>query len=108
MAWVEQVGRHSWRVRYRTASGYGSVPGFDSHGTALAYLQDVPSIAARTLHTPARAQLGPRRPSTTTLTRNRIGSTTDDVFKASDYTISPFELGSSWERGRRGSRRPAG
>lgn len=25
MAWVEQVGRHSWRVRYRTDSGYGSV-----------------------------------------------------------------------------------
>jgi integrase len=41
MAWVEQVGRHSWRVRYRTDSGYGSVPGFDSHETALEYLQDM-------------------------------------------------------------------
>jgi hypothetical protein len=61
MAWVEQVGRHSWRVRYRTDGGYGSVPGFDSHGTALAYLQDVPSIAARTLHTSARP-----RPTRTT------------------------------------------
>ena len=27
MARVEQVGRHSWRVRYRTDSGYGSVSG---------------------------------------------------------------------------------
>jgi hypothetical protein len=23
MAWVEQVGQHSWRVRYGTPSGYG-------------------------------------------------------------------------------------
>ncbi|TDV42140.1 tyrosine-type recombinase/integrase [Actinophytocola oryzae] len=41
MAWVEKVGRHSWRVRYRTDSGYGSVPGFDSHETAVEYLQDM-------------------------------------------------------------------
>lgn len=25
MAWVEQVGQHSWRMRYRTHDGYGSV-----------------------------------------------------------------------------------
>jgi hypothetical protein len=41
MAWVEQVGRHSWRARYRTDSGYGSVSGFDSHETALEYVQDM-------------------------------------------------------------------
>jgi hypothetical protein len=41
MAWVEQVGRHSWHVRYHTDSGYGSAPGFDSHETAQKYLQDM-------------------------------------------------------------------
>ncbi|MGH3760191.1 hypothetical protein [Actinophytocola sp.] len=41
MAWVEQVGQHSWRVRYRTDSGYGSVSGFDSHKVAQDYLQDM-------------------------------------------------------------------
>lgn len=41
MAWVEQVGRHSWRVRYRTDSGYGSVSGFDSRTVALQHLQDM-------------------------------------------------------------------
>jgi integrase len=57
MAWVEQVGRHTWRVRYRTDSGYGSVPGFDSHETALEYLQDMRTNQRRgTWLDPARAK----------------------------------------------------
>ena len=39
MAWVEQVGRRSWRVRYRTGDGCGSVSGFASRTAAMDYLQ---------------------------------------------------------------------
>ena len=42
MAWVEQVGRGSWRVRYRTGgSGCGSVSGFATRTAAAAYVQDL-------------------------------------------------------------------
>jgi integrase len=41
MAWVEQVGRCSWRVRYRTDAGCGSVAGFASRTAAAEYVQDL-------------------------------------------------------------------
>lgn len=41
MAWIEQTGLRSWRVRYRTDSGYGSVSGFDSDTAALEYVHDM-------------------------------------------------------------------
>lgn len=41
MAWVEQMGRRSWRVRYRTAGVCGSVSGFDTHKAAMDYVQDL-------------------------------------------------------------------
>jgi hypothetical protein len=41
MAWVEQVGLNSWRVRYRTDGGYGSVSGFNSHQAAKERLQEM-------------------------------------------------------------------
>jgi integrase len=42
MAWVEQTGQHSWRVRYRHADGtVGSIPGFPSRKTADAYAGDM-------------------------------------------------------------------
>lgn len=37
MAWVEQVGQRSWRVRYRTSGGCASVSGFTSRTAALDY-----------------------------------------------------------------------
>lgn len=41
MAWVEQTGRHAWRVRYRTADGCGSVSGFNTRIAAVQYVQDL-------------------------------------------------------------------
>lgn len=42
MAWVEQVGRRSWRVRYRVGTGgCGSVSGFTSRAAAVEYVQDL-------------------------------------------------------------------
>jgi hypothetical protein len=44
MAWVEQTGQRSWRVRYRCADGtVGSVPGFSSRRSAEAYAGDLES-----------------------------------------------------------------
>lgn len=58
MAWVEQIGQRSWRVRYRTSSGYGSVPGFDSRAAALEYTQDMRTDQRRgTWLNPAGAKL---------------------------------------------------
>lgn len=40
MAWVEQVGQRSWRVRYRTGTGgCGSVAGFASRAAAAEYVE---------------------------------------------------------------------
>ncbi len=48
MAWVEQTGQHSWRVRYRRADGaVGSVPGFSSRRSAEAYAGDMESDQRR-------------------------------------------------------------
>ncbi|HEU5470653.1 MAG TPA: hypothetical protein VFV67_08365 [Actinophytocola sp.] len=41
MAWVEQTGRRSWRVRYRSRTGCGSVSGFATRSAAAEYLQDM-------------------------------------------------------------------
>ncbi|OXM56078.1 multidrug DMT transporter permease [Amycolatopsis thailandensis] len=42
MAWVEQTGQASWRVRFRRAAGsVGSVPGFSTRGAAEAYADDM-------------------------------------------------------------------
>ncbi|SFB53660.1 hypothetical protein SAMN05216266_11782 [Amycolatopsis marina] len=42
MAWAEQSGQHSWRVRYRqTAGGTSSVGGFHSAEDTHAYLSDM-------------------------------------------------------------------
>lgn len=48
MAWVEQTGQHSWRVRYRRADGtVGSVLGFSSRRSAEAYAGDMESDQRR-------------------------------------------------------------
>lgn len=48
MAWVEQSGRCSWRVRYRRAGGgVGSVPGFASRRAAVGYAGDMESDRRR-------------------------------------------------------------
>ncbi|VVJ19594.1 Integrase [Amycolatopsis camponoti] len=48
MAWVEQTGQVSWRVRYRRVDGtVGSVPGFCSRRSAEAYAGDVKSDQRR-------------------------------------------------------------
>jgi integrase len=48
MAWVEQTGQASWRVRYRREGGtIGSVPGFSSRRSAEAYANDVESDQRR-------------------------------------------------------------
>src|SRR5690349_20641420 len=41
MAWVEQVGRRSWRVRYRVGDGCGSVSGFATRTAAAEYVQEM-------------------------------------------------------------------
>lgn len=42
MAWVEQTGRDTWRVRYRRDDGrIGSVSGFGSEADAAAYVADM-------------------------------------------------------------------
>ncbi len=41
MAWIEQIGRRSWRVRYRVGGGCGSVSGFDSRTAAVKYMEDL-------------------------------------------------------------------
>ena len=44
MAWIEQTGAQSWRVRYpRPAGGYGSVSGFASRKAAQDYADDLES-----------------------------------------------------------------
>jgi hypothetical protein len=48
MAWVEQTGQASWRVRYRRADRtVGSVPGFASRRSAEAHAADVESDQRR-------------------------------------------------------------
>jgi integrase len=48
MAWVEQTGQASWRVRYRREGGtIGSGPGFSSRRSAEAYANDVESDQRR-------------------------------------------------------------
>jgi hypothetical protein len=48
MAWIEQTGKCSWRVRYpRPAGGYGSVSGFSSRKTTQDYTDDVESDRRR-------------------------------------------------------------
>jgi integrase len=48
MAWVEQTGQSSWRVRYRRADAtIGSVPGFPSRRSAEAYAGDMESDQRR-------------------------------------------------------------
>jgi len=48
MAWVEQTGKQSWRVRYaRLPGGYGSVSGFTSKKVALHYADDLESDRRR-------------------------------------------------------------
>lgn len=42
MAWIEQTGQCSWRVRYRTKSGtYWSQSGFGSHRAAEEYIEEL-------------------------------------------------------------------
>jgi hypothetical protein len=44
MAWIEQTGARSWRVRYpRPAGGYGSQYGFSSRKAAQDYADDLES-----------------------------------------------------------------
>jgi integrase len=44
MAWIEQTGKSSWRVRYpRPAGGYGSISVFRSRKTARDYADDLES-----------------------------------------------------------------
>lgn len=44
MAWIEQTGQHSWRVRYpRPTGGYGSISGFTTAKAARAYADDLES-----------------------------------------------------------------
>ncbi|MBE8520698.1 hypothetical protein ILP97_24970 [Amycolatopsis sp. H6(2020)] len=48
MAWLEQTGKASWRVRCRRADGtVGSVPGFSSRRSAEAYAGDMESDQRR-------------------------------------------------------------
>jgi hypothetical protein len=48
MAWIEQTGERSWRVRYpRTAGGYGSESGFRSPKAARDYANDLESDRRR-------------------------------------------------------------
>jgi hypothetical protein len=48
MAWIEQTGQVSWRVRYRRAAGtIGSVSGFSSRQSAEAYASDMESDQRR-------------------------------------------------------------
>ena len=48
MAWVEQAGQASWRVRYRRVDGtVGSVPEFASRRSAEAHAADVESDQRR-------------------------------------------------------------
>jgi integrase len=43
MAWIEQIGTRSWRVRYRrtSGSGYGTISSFPDAKTAEQYAQDM-------------------------------------------------------------------
>jgi hypothetical protein len=44
MAWIEQTGARSWRVRYpRKSGGYGSQSGFASRKAAQDYADDLES-----------------------------------------------------------------
>jgi hypothetical protein len=58
MAWVEQIGTHSWRVRYRRDDGtHGSLAGFRSKKTAQASAHDMEADQRRgTWLDPAGAQ----------------------------------------------------
>jgi hypothetical protein len=48
MAWIEQTGKCSWRVRYpRPTGGYGSISGFSSRKTARDYTDDLESDRRR-------------------------------------------------------------
>jgi hypothetical protein len=48
MAWIEQTGTCSWRVRYtRPTGGYGSVSGFSSRKAARDYAEDLESDRRR-------------------------------------------------------------
>lgn len=48
MAWIEQTGTSSWRVRYpRPAGGCGSVSGFNSRKAARDYADDLESDRRR-------------------------------------------------------------
>ena len=54
---MEQVGRRSWRVRYRVGGGCGSVSGFASRHAAVEYMQDMRTEQRRgTWLNPAGAQ----------------------------------------------------
>src|SRR5882757_3080150 len=42
MAWIEQTGTHSWRVRYRRPTGtYATITGFTDKTTARNYASDL-------------------------------------------------------------------
>ncbi|MCP2244042.1 hypothetical protein [Lentzea aerocolonigenes] len=42
MAWSEQIGMHSWRVRYRTGGGHtASISGFTTQRAADNYAADI-------------------------------------------------------------------
>ena len=41
MAWPEQTGIHSWRVRYRRGVGTESISGFSSEEAARSYISDM-------------------------------------------------------------------
>jgi hypothetical protein len=48
MAWIEQTGQHTWRVRYHRSNGhYGSISGFSSKTAAKNYADDLESDQRR-------------------------------------------------------------
>jgi integrase len=59
MAWIEQTGRASWRVRFRRADGtVGSMPGFSDRRSAESYVDDMETDRRRRVWTdPAGGRL---------------------------------------------------
>jgi hypothetical protein len=50
MAWIEQTGQHTWRVRYLHGNGhgrYGSISGFTTGKAARDYAHDMESDQRR-------------------------------------------------------------
>jgi hypothetical protein len=48
MAWIEQTGQHTWRVRYPHGDGrYSSISGFSSKKAATNYADDLESDQRR-------------------------------------------------------------